>query len=112
MSLIIAERSSDSEVEQLRVADHRVERRAQLVTHHREELRLRMIRRLRLGARDAFTIELRRTFFGALAMRHVAQSNGAARLSLPIRVDDTKLGRNGRPAGTHDVDLRGLAGDG
>ena len=45
------DRSADLELDQLGVAVDRVERRAELVTHHGEELRLGATRLLRLGTR-------------------------------------------------------------
>src|SRR5687768_14289588 len=51
LPLHVTHGTADAELHELRVAGDRVERRPQLVRHHREELRLRPVRRLGLGAR-------------------------------------------------------------
>ena len=51
LALLRRDRAADAQLHQLRVAADRVQRRAQLVAHHREELALRAVRRLRLRAR-------------------------------------------------------------
>ena len=64
LSLRVGDRSVDAEIDELRVALDRVERRAQLVAHVGEELRLGEVRlhggrarQLRLGARALALVE-------------------------------------------------------
>ncbi len=52
------QRPLHAELDQVDVADDRVQRRAQLVRHGREELRLRAVRRFRLDARHALAFEV------------------------------------------------------
>jgi hypothetical protein len=65
-----------------------------------------LIRRFRLGARDALELELRSAFLGAFAIADVAQRDEMRRLARPLRIDDADL-RGGRRRGrSNDLDLR------
>src|SRR5450432_3859935 len=57
IALRIRNRSVQPQIEQLRVSGDRVERGAQLVTHHRKKLILGAVRDLRLGSCGPFGIE-------------------------------------------------------
>jgi hypothetical protein len=50
-ALLLGERAGEFQVEELGVADHRVDRRAELVAHRRQEAALRLVGRVRLPAR-------------------------------------------------------------
>jgi len=72
LALLAAEHSANAEVEQIRVADDGVERRAKLVTHDGEKLRLRAVGCFRFRACYALTLELLRLLFGAAPVGDVA----------------------------------------
>ena len=57
LALLGGDRAAHAHLEQLRVAADGVERRAQLVAHHREELALGAVGRFRLAARGALALE-------------------------------------------------------
>ena len=101
------ERAVDAEVEQLRVADDGVERRAQLVAHRGEELALRPVRRLRVGPRGALSLDLARALLGAPPVGDVANGHEPRRLAVPGDLDDAQLRRDRLAVGADEIDLGG-----
>ena len=88
--LIVGERAADAELEQLRVADDGVERRAELVAHQREEFRFRVVRRFGFRSRRALVIELRDAFFVALCGRRRRAGDTSSALSPSHSVSTTR----------------------
>ena len=95
LSLLGGERAAEAEIEQLGVSDDGVQRSAQLVTHHRQEIRLRLIRFLGLGAHRLLALDLTRLFRFSAA--DLAQTDELRRVLLPRRLDDAHLGDDGEP---------------
>src|SRR5438445_1719717 len=96
MALLTRQRTGDSEVEQLGVADHGVQGRSQLVRHHRKELGLRLTRRLRFGARGPFPLELALTLDGSLPISNVAERyetrDRTVGATAPVGIHDPQFG--------------------
>src|SRR3954462_6646122 len=117
MALLGGELAGYAQVEELRIADDGVERRAQLVRHHREKLRLGLARRFRLGACGAFTLELPLALDRFPPIGHVTKRHEPRRLTgmnpsfRPIGVDDAQLRRHRLAAGPNDFDVRALPGE-
>src|SRR3954467_12177366 len=109
MALLGGELAGYAQVEELRIADDGIERRAQLVRHHREKLRLGLAGRFRLGACGAFTLELPLPVGGFSPIFHVTERSqprrrltGMAPSFRPIGVDDAQLRRHRLAARPND----------
>src|SRR2546423_1283865 len=107
---LVRDRTGDAELHQLRVAEHRVEWRAQLVGHDCEKFGLRLAGGLRLESRLALECKLLRPLLRLLAIGDVAQGDQLDLLVVPLRLDHTQLGVNhAAAAALDDVDLRRLS---
>ena len=109
-ALLGEECAGDAEVEQLGVTDDGVERRAQLVAHHGEEIGLGLVRRLGMGACRLLALQLQRLLLCFLPIGDVAQADQRRWLVIPRRLHHAELGDDGRAVATHDLDLRRLPG--
>jgi hypothetical protein len=112
LQLLRVQAAVDPQLQQLGVADHRVQRRAQLVAHGGQEVGLRLAGRLGLGPRHALAVQLHRAFGGAAPVGDIAQRHQPHALRVPLHLHDAQLRGDRGAAGPDDVDLAGVAGHG
>ena len=105
LPLLGREHAAEPEVEQFGVSDDGIERRAQLVTHHGEEVGLGLVRLFRLRACLLLAHDLARRRLCLLPIGDVAQADEPRGLVLPPRLDDSQLGECRRVAAPRDLDL-------
>src|SRR5687767_4238368 len=109
--LLRGEGARDPELEELGIADDGVERRAQLVAHHGQELGLRPVGGFRFRAGESLLLELLRFLSRASAIGDIAYGREVRGNALPLQWGDTELGADRIAIGSNDLDLRAFARD-
>jgi hypothetical protein len=109
VTLLLAKRPADSKIEQLGVAEYRIERCAELVAHCGNEIALRLASRFGFGPGGTLTLELLSAFLRTATLRDIANRHETRRLAVPGDVDDPQLRGDRCATRPHDIDRSRLA---